>query len=255
MVDEIPRRMRRFYRGEKPTEEEMKQKSTEIAIKEVDRFRERHDRYPGRGELDEISQNVFDQLKRELEMAKEEDGAPAKTSHGQVNTEKGKSFLEMRREKHGRPLEAIGRAGKPVETGSDGKTGKKKAAEGIETSAAAFGEQGEGTALGESLGIGDSAPEPSDDDTGIRQLAELDELSSLEKELLDDDSDLVGKEIKSDLNVCPRCRSRADDLIYCPNCGEAFCDHCAKAVEVQGDSVKYTCPKCAKDFKKSRSHR
>ncbi|HLC92707.1 MAG TPA: hypothetical protein VJH23_03295 [archaeon] len=247
MDEEVPRRMRRFYRGEKPTEEEVKHESAQIAISEVDRFRETQGRYPARNELDEISQNVFDQLKRELAIADAEEKEKSTAQEKWAKQAKdGKSFLELRRQKHV--------AAKTEEKAAKGTAnGKKKITEEEETPIGGPEEYGEEAEGQEPSGEMEVDSEEISDDKNVQKLAEMDEVSGLEKELSDDDSDLVERKIDSDLNVCPRCGNRADELIYCPSCGEAFCDHCAKAVEAQGDSVKYTCPKCMNVFKKSKS--
>ncbi|MCH7902541.1 hypothetical protein IIC68_02190, partial [archaeon] len=71
MKKKIPRRLQRFER-KNMTEKEVKDKSTSIALKEVDSFREKHERYPAPAELDQISENVFTQLKKEMNKKKEE---------------------------------------------------------------------------------------------------------------------------------------------------------------------------------------
>ncbi len=247
--------MRRFYRGEKPTEEEVKQKSAEIAVKEVDRFREANSRYPNRKEIDLISENVFEQLKAEIGSEDAEEKAGRGAKHGQsTGASAQKSFLESRRERRG-AQQAKGKEGParvPVE-GGKGKKGparKKPAEEELEGLGQEFGEGAGEEGLGE-IPESFGGPSGDTDEEKVAQLAGLEELAGLEKDLMDDGSDLVEKEIDSDLNMCPNCGNRAEDLLYCPNCGEAFCDHCAKAVEAQKDGVKYTCPKCGKDFKKS----
>ncbi len=248
---DVPRRLRRFYRGEKPTEQEMKEKSTELAIKEVDKFRQANERYPARQELDLISDNVFEQLKREIDSGEDTEGKKSGDPDKSGDTNKavqsggGKNFLEQRREK--RAAQGTEKSGK----------GKKKSEEDLEEMRDF---EGDGGAESGELSPEELLEEPrgtaaDEDSVNVQKLAELDELSNLEKDLSDDDSDLVEKEVDSDLNICPHCNSRADDLFYCPNCGEAFCDHCAKAVEVQAEAVKYTCPKCGKDFKKTKNKR
>ena len=98
----------------------------------------------------------------------------------------------------------------------------------------------------------DDEPVLSEDDHSMKKLAGIDELASLEEDLKSEgDFDLIEKETDTSLS-CPNCRSKAEELIYCPGCGEAFCDHCASRVQVQSDSVKYKCPKCGNEFKKRK---
>lgn len=91
----------------------------------------------------------------------------------------------------------------------------------------------------------------------VKKLAGIDELSSLEEELLQggegDEFDLVDKELESGSVSCPKCGNPAEGLVYCPDCGDAFCDHCAKKIEALTDAVKYTCGKCGAEFRKKKS--
>ena len=99
MAEEIPRRMQRYYR-KKPSEEEVREKSSELAIQGVDSFRNQNSRYPNRDELEEISQNVFEQLKRELDSQNRTEKDNAREKEGKEDSkenESGKSLLEKRK--------------------------------------------------------------------------------------------------------------------------------------------------------------
>src|SRR3989338_1590361 len=102
MPEEIPRRLLRFNR-KKPSEQEVRARSSEIAINEVDRFRERHSRFAEQKEREEISDNVFEQLKRELAQAQDEEkeAATRREALGQEENPPEKSLLEKRRERRG----------------------------------------------------------------------------------------------------------------------------------------------------------
>lgn len=271
MEEKIPRRLMRFYR-EKPTEEEVRAKSSELSLKEVDSFREKHDRYPDRKELDVISQNVFDQLKRELEKADAE-AEEIYLGEEEKGGKKGKTVLELRKEKRKEIQEAEEKNKRSDKKGSRGKqeenaTGKMDTGEAGQTEGAAEEEEtafdmkalaseeevpqipkGDGKSPLEEL----EELEKMERDDNVKKLASIDELSKLEKELSSaGDFDLVEKEVETTHNNCPRCSNKAVDIVYCPNCGDAFCDHCAKKVEVQEDAVKYTCPKCNAEFRKRK---
>lgn len=99
MPEDIPRRMMRFYR-KKPTEEEIREKSSDIAISEVDLFRERHNRYPNRNELEEISQSVFEQLKTEIKKKETElEDIDLGTEEQEGTRAWKKNLLELRKER------------------------------------------------------------------------------------------------------------------------------------------------------------
>ncbi|MFH1256090.1 MAG: PKD domain-containing protein, partial [Candidatus Diapherotrites archaeon] len=55
-----------------------------------------------------------------------------------------------------------------------------------------------------------------------------------------------GKEEEEEKDLCPRCWSTPVNVIYCPECGEGFCEKCAKKAEIVPGKVKYFCPKCGK---------
>lgn len=264
MAKDIPRRMRRFSR-DSPTEGEVKEKSAQFALREVDSFKAEHNRYPNPRELDLISQNVFDQLRKDLEKESEQEDEIT-SQLGYTEEEGKKSLLESRRERREKEAKENARdekkkrgAKKPGEKPGEKKGGEQEeeppegdAQNPVEETLPGakkrkmlldFGEEGKD----------ESADETVDEEENIKKLTEMDELSNLEEGLgEDDDSDLVEKEMETDLNVCPRCGNKIQDLIYCPKCGEAFCNHCAKGVEVEQQAVKYTCPKCGTEVRKKK---
>lgn len=70
-------------------------------------------------------------------------------------------------------------------------------------------------------------------------------MDSLEHE----DSENFLKETKTDFNTCPNCKTKTEHLVFCPECGSAFCTHCAKQTKAIDDRISYTCPKCGTEFK------
>jgi len=255
--DETPRRMRRFYRGEeKPSEEEVKQKSTEMAIKKVDEFRETHNRYPKNTELDDMSDSVFEQLKKELEKPSKQDSIAEQISlegfdekedepEGEIGGRR--SFLEKRKAR--RELAKEGAAKKEEKTAEKEteETMQDNPEEPVETN----DDANDTLSMEEDFSLEGSTGKARED--SISELAKLEELASLEGDLDSEDQfDLIGKEKIATINSCPNCNDKAKELIYCPNCGTAFCDHCAKKVEVLQDSIKYTCPKCGSEFRKKK---
>ncbi len=244
MADETPRRMRRFNResGNKPSEQEVKSKSTEIALKEIDSFREEKSRYPDRKEIEEISDNVFTQLRDEMRKGQLNENAQQADSGG---TPKGRepTIAEKRMLRRKGKLEEKGGKKEPQNTQ---KAQAKDAGEEPEEDDTAM----EMPSFGDEK-IPDLASE-EENESQIKELSSLDELSSLEDSIEGNDIDLVDKEVETDKTKCPKCGNHTKQIVYCVNCAQGFCDHCAKSIEVQQDTVKYTCPKCGAGFKKRK---
>lgn len=251
MNEEVPRRMQRFYR-KKPSESEVKQKSTQIAIEHVDNFVQRNNRYPNRDELDKLSQNIFDQLKMELKKDQEAqkfdediDLGPDAQQRNLADERKDRRAGRVKEEQKKKKTEPQNSADANKQTQVESTQPEQSTKEILE-------EDQNDLETSEELEEKDEQEE-FDDKQNVEKLAEVDELGSLEDELSDDNFDSVEKEMTTNLNMCPRCNNKTEELIYCPTCGEAFCNHCAKAVEVLPDSAKYTCPKCSASFKKRKN--
>jgi len=251
--EEIPRRLRRLHRDELPTQEDVDDRSTELAIKEVDKFKDTHARYPKKDELDEISESVFIQLKNEIKQDREEQkevssqidlGTPEEELEN-LETDlddnmKKMSFLEKRKAK--------GHHGHKKTEQEEKREIPKKEKQKIEMPK--INDSGE---MPDLLEKNDDLSQLESSEE-VKKLSSVDELGSLENKLEDvDNFDLIEQETESTENNCPNCNNKTKDFIYCPNCGEAFCDHCAKKVEVKIDSLNYTCPKCSNEFKKRKS--
>lgn len=264
MAEEKSRRMKRLLEKEKApkiSESELKEKSTDLAIKEVDKFKQENSRWPDPKELEAMSENVYEQLKREMEKPqsaeqKTPDAKKAPEKFSEINSEKGNapaSFLERRREKREfERQEAVkrkkslgGKEQKVPEELKNEKAGTKNnknaPAKTSSTKDLFGGELKDEMLLDKDLG-------------DFKKLVAIDELSSLEENLDEkSDIDLIDKDTETENNSCPNCNNKTKGIIYCPGCGNAFCDHCAKKIEPMGDSIKYTCTHCSFEFKK-RTH-
>ncbi|HLC78916.1 MAG TPA: hypothetical protein VJG83_00665 [archaeon] len=241
-MEDVPRRMRRFYR--KPTEGEVKDRSAQIAIEHVDDFKKEQGRYPSSREIDNIAQNVFEQLKADLKKGEEisEDIDLGKLKDDGT----GKSLLDARKERRAKEAKQSQKRGKKTQEEAEDQTEEEQTDEQEQPAQKKATPQAD---IMEKVGV----LEQIENEQNVKKLAELDELSNLEGELdSEDDSDLVEKEMDGEIDECPRCKSKTADFIYCPNCGDAFCNHCAKSVEPQPDTIKYTCPNCAEEFKKNK---
>ncbi|MEM4257206.1 MAG: hypothetical protein QXZ13_03005 [Candidatus Diapherotrites archaeon] len=219
MDDEyIPRRLLRFYR-KKPVESEVREKSAKLAVKEVDNFVEQNKRYPNREEIDKIAESVFEQLKKEFS---EEDEKKFENDIDLDFLDKEKTELRRKRSMKKEEKE------------------EEKIPEKQETAAIIIPEEQDETEKYENI-------------NNIEKIAELDEVASLEDEISDnDDFDNIEKEMEEKEGICPRCKSKTEEIIFCPQCGEAFCNHCAKAIENLPDAIKYVCPNCNTLFKKRK---
>lgn len=256
MAKRVPRRMRRFEReGELPPQEDVetdvefeeavysrpkpkkrkevnKEITMQLALDEVQRFKEEHKRLPRKGEYDRIAESIYGQLRDErkkkkllkrLERRRPGDLADreGKGKHKRIQKRGGKArkksaFAAMQRAAEGlseeeaedmeeEPLSEEEIKGMSVEDlfageGKSEKAGKKK---------------------------------PSEDEFGLGSLTGFGE----EKE----------EEFK---NNCPNCGLVTEDVIFCPECGTAFCENCAKKVEKVGKFKTIVCPSCKKRIKK-----
>jgi DNA-directed RNA polymerase subunit RPC12/RpoP len=51
-------------------------------------------------------------------------------------------------------------------------------------------------------------------------------------------------------NKCPKCGTVEAMVIFCPECGTAFCENCAKRVQAMGKTKTFVCPSCKAKIKK-----
>ncbi len=194
-------------------EGQLRKEGAKMALREVKGFREEHQRYPTEQEYGKIAESIYAQLKETY----------GKEAAAQ---EKRPSVAERRealRAKKPEAKEAVAAAPKPPGI---------LAGEKIEE---LFKEEKKGP-------------------------LELSEFAEMEGEEDEEDLRLLGfgeeeavpKEIETARNKCPTCGTPTENLVFCSSCGEGFCTHCAKKVEVLGDRVKYVCPHCGSETKVKR---
>ncbi len=242
MSNDIPRRLRRFQRKQQPVpqrdgeidfgnavqagnlkrkEELNKQITMQLALGEVQRFKERHKRLPKKKEYDKIAESIYKQLKDE---------------------DKRKKLLE-RHEKGRKPKERKGRPGKgrgkQSKLKEDAFAQLKNAAQGLESKSAgaksAVAKELEGMSVEDLFGEGKTAKKKAASSEDFS----LDDMSSLDSAPEEDSK-------ADERGGCPNCGNQTEDVIFCPECGTAFCEKCAKRVEKIGTAKKVVCPNCGK---------
>ncbi len=233
MAEQVPRRMRRFYRQgaeqkggfasekevggvadylfeqmpkDQPKQAADKDVTMHLTLQEVRKFREEHKRYPEKAEYDQIAENIFQQLK---------DKDLREQASKQMERRRGRATVE----------------------------GKKGAVEGDEKEWSEFeeadkqiaGQQEKDKAKGlASLSVEDIfAEEKKGEQSGV-QKEEGDEFG-------------LG-ELGEAEQQCPKCGKQASKVVFCPECGTAFCYSCAKKVERIGSIETVVCPDCGKKF-------
>lgn len=248
MSEEIPRRLRRFYRSgeqeeynsqneveknqEVPTKStpvnqpeqsratsmaisELKNKTKSEAIAltmhEIRRFMRENNRAPQTDEQDEIAENLYHQLKSDL-----------------TGNEKGSSVADRARARAAQKVEEK----KPKETIASSTDGGKNSEQKM-----------------------DFSDLLKDDNNSNKKAQTLDELE-LDLSALDLPGDSSSSHANENVVIeqenapgnCPHCNRPTDSPVYCPNCGNAFCPNCAKQALNQADKILYTCPACNHAF-------
>jgi len=261
MAERIPRRLRRFKRsGEMPLEEDTdfldsgysqkegsldkkadKEITMRLALDEVKRFKEEHKRLPKKEEYDRIAESIYAQLKDEEQRKKAVERLERKTGKRLLPSERAKSrrkrerpsdkeyledkkksaFADMQEAARGIERPGIDRPG-IKEAGID-ETKPNKEIGGLEVEDL-FGEKKQKE---ESLG------------KGAEEAFSLGNLEDFEGGLKEDQQ-----------QKCPKCHNPTDEVIFCPECGAAFCENCAKKVERMGKSRTIVCPECKFKIKK-----
>ena len=81
---------------------------------------------------------------------------------------------------------------------------------------------------------------------GLEEFGKQDigEIQSLEEEH-------ITKQVNAK-NSCPNCSAKTSHIIFCPECGTAYCAHCAKTAVKEKGTEKYSCPKCGRETKISQ---
>jgi len=248
MEGKIPRRMRRFQRqestervkqpaktglaaamaGQPESEgigasifEQMKGKQqvasedekVRVAVAEIKRFKKEHKRMPKKNEYEQIADSIYTQLKEQQEKQKAIEKENART--GREKKEKPGRGSQRKGTKQGNRKKEVDEIMAKIK-------GMKKA--------------------------GKNAAKPKPVEKAIPKAVSLED-ESIENipELGEEDMGLKSLEQEEKAKKCPSC-GKGTELIYCPECGTAYCEKCAKKVEEVAGKKKYYCPKCGKPF-------
>jgi len=254
MGDNVPRRMRRFYRkGEVPPDsagfgdmeielddpsymareqdkrQEIGQEITmHLALDEVQKFKEQHKRLPKKEEYDKIAESIYTQLKDQA---------------------KRRKIVERYERKE---------AGKKGKAGKHGLSRKDKAAAFAELKKAASGIN-QPSGFNEGADLSTDLNEPAAlNNKDLKDLSVEDLFGEGKKKqgkASGDDFSLeglsgLGGPAEKEGSNCPNCQAPAEEVIFCPECGSAFCEKCAKKVEKLGNVRTIVCPSCGTKIKK-----
>ncbi len=236
-LSRIPRRLRRFYRNkesaqasEQPISQDndFRKQAAEKAKHEINVFRKRFKRKPKQKDYKKIAERLFDKLKKEArQKVLEERKVERKQRREEGEEENEKEEKESKAGRKSREQE--GKAGRSEKTrgkGAEKEAGKKGQKEMVK-------KQGAGAM---------SVPDLTGMDFS-------DEASSINLDEIRDDESIL-KETETKDNTCPTCKNKSDNIIFCPKCGSAFCNHCAKkAKRLEEGKIMYQCPKCGNEFK------
>jgi len=253
MGDDVPRRLKRFDRGRdekqglppagRLDEEEKEaselvsqlQKSPRarepgkevtmgLALEEVKRFKEKNNRLPDKSEYDQIAESIYAQL----QSAEEKKRAEEKMQRENRKIEDREKRTEERGERkpHGRQAKDAPAAGTPQVPREIKPSPGPPAAE--------LGDREIKELSIEDL-FGEEKKDGAESKGGSGGIGDEFSLEGLE----DESEGISGKK-------CPCCKGMAQQIIYCHECGAAFCDKCAKPAEQIGSEKKFICPSCGK---------
>ncbi len=259
-MEEMPRRMKRFQR--KKQEKKVVEKLKGVPAKKQKDFTEKLK--IEKAKPDEVASALFEQIKvkppfRKRQVAKiQKKKEEKKTPFSKKGVTKTSSEEEIPLWKQKR-IERLGK--QPAETKTEVKEEKKEKKKGKrgrgrgkkeETKKQPFSEKKLDQKAEELKGTKISGL--------FGDIKEKPELAEKEMKLdlnLEDDSGLDSGELKGIKSAgekkegaCVNCGKKFTVLIFCPKCGNAFCDKCAKAKRTEGAKTKYTCPHCGNIVKK-----
>jgi len=199
-----------------------------LALIEVERFKKENKRLPNKHEHEQIAENIFTQLKGMSAegVAEQKDEQRASTSR---RMRRGRAQLEKENPLAQKQIPAEGKIQKEPSFQSGPAAAPIANIKDLLKDDASIG-AGSGSSLDKEFDLGFEGSEGSEDKSAGPESIES----------LEETGDLDLKEMKGMGEVCPNCKKESEKIIYCPKCGTAYCENCAKSK--QGN--EYTCPKC-----------
>lgn len=245
LEEDVPRRLKRFRRkkgeglagveialpereGPGKKKEINKQIVTQIALDEVQRFKEKHNRLPEKKEYDQIAESIYRQLRDEDKRKKLLERHEKRA--GREQGKDGTSFREKMEERKGRRER---RRGKPAEKPSSKESALselKSAAQGISA------EEIKGMSVKDLFGEAKAEKKAASEEDEF-SLEGLSDMGAGQESLGEEEA------------ACPNCGAR-EEVIFCPECGTAFCEKCARGIESIGNTKRVVCPKCGKKVRR-----
>ncbi len=206
----------------KQASDDKKDRAKEIAVEEIERFKDRHKRLPMRTEYDQLVENIFSQIQDE-----------ERKNKGAVEEEKKKGLEEKHLERKDRRKDRKRRG----EEEEEKKTDEKPPEENTTTTTI------QGLDIKEILNLDtESGGKGGEDEFDLSK--DLDIESGGEE-------DFKITPIEDEKTVqCDNCKKRVERKFFCPDCGTQFCEKCAKKVAKVGDKLEVECPSCGKKMKK-----
>ena len=210
MLEDIESSLKEIEKSESEGLGNRRERTRGLVLGEVKRFRERHDRLPMRSEYDSIVENIFS-------LMQEEDAKDRQKTAMQREKEREKSRLERREM---RKTRSTGKEEEiPVE--------EPKPSIGIEGLKVedVFGEKNKKKEKQEF-----TLEEEKEGETELN-------LSELEEE-------------EQETGKCKNCGREGTMQAYCPECGQQFCEKCAKTTRKIAGKTEMLCPVCGAKTRK-----
>lgn len=257
-----------------------KKEIVERAANEVKKFREEKKRLPTEQEYSAIAEKIFKQVKKDYELQganpqqKIEAGKiPAKQTQQQSKqspTQKAQAIqqpqslnpAEQRRLQRKMEREQLEQKRNEIESGKQfpkieeqsiqRRHGRNREQAQPKNEEQIVSPQIEGLSLKELLGEKPKTKKSGEKEENEFSLEGLEEFGKQDiQEIQSLEEEHLTKEVNAK-NSCPNCSAKTSHIIFCPDCGTAFCSHCAKTAVKEGDAKKFSCPKCGRETKISQ---
>ncbi len=247
-MSDVPRRMQYKKKGETQPENQpwvgekgknvpenykkfVEKQTTEKALKEMSEFREKHNRFPDRKEMEELVENIYRQV--------EQKNRKNERRHKSTKQKKEKSLLEQRKS---RRQKLVSRRKKSAEERGGKEPPKEDGKKPVEDEEEIVlpKEAEKDVSVSDLFG----KDEPEND----FELKEFPEEGGGLKGLGAGSDDLKFLDEEESQDKCPNCKTPTQNVFFCPKCGTGFCQKCAKKIAREQEGLRLVCPKCSNEF-------